>query len=177
MKIATYNIWNSENGMPYRSKYILDEIQKVKADILCLQEVHNRELAENIAVGAGYQYWYFDNYPNDEEGLCILSNMPFAECESWINDSNAISCSFIHNSKKVSVINIHLPWNSALKREQQIVSIVTAVNKKRYDYVYLVGDFNCNDSADVQRFLRGECLLGNCESTPCWFDLALSYAE
>lgn len=25
MKIATYNIWNSENGMPYRSEYIVDE--------------------------------------------------------------------------------------------------------------------------------------------------------
>lgn len=177
MKIATYNIWNSENGMPYRSKYIADEIQKIKADIICLQEVYNRELAEKIAVSVGYQYWYFDNYPNSEEGLCILSNIPFEECDSWLNDSNAIYGSFLYNGKKVSVINIHLPWDSVVERERQIVSIVTALDKKQYDYVYMAGDFNCNDSADVQRYLKGECLLSNYESTPCWFDLALAYAE
>ena len=42
MKIATYNIWNSENSMPAREKYIIAEIQKVRADILCLQEVPNK---------------------------------------------------------------------------------------------------------------------------------------
>lgn len=177
MKIATYNIWNSESGMPYRSKYIVNEIQKIKADVVCLQEVHNHELAEIIAVNAGYKYWYFDNYQNDEEGLCILSNIPFEECDSWLNDSNAIYCSFLHKGKKVSVINVHLPWDSVAERERQIVSIVTAVDKKQNDFVYMLGDFNCNDSSDVQRFLRGECLLNNCESRPCWFDLALSYAE
>ena len=26
LKIATYNIWNSESGMPYRIKYIVNEI-------------------------------------------------------------------------------------------------------------------------------------------------------
>lgn len=177
MKIATYNIWNSGNGMPYRSKYIINEMLEIRADIICLQEVHNRELAENIAISVGYRYWYFDNYPNEQEGLCILSHIPFEECDSWLNDSNAIYCSFLHEGKRVSVINVHLPWDSVAERERQIVSIVNAVDKKQYDYVYMAGDFNCNDSSDVQRFLSGECLLNNCESKPCWFDLALSYAE
>lgn len=177
MKIATYNIWNSEAGMPYRSKYIVNEIQKIEADVICLQEVCNRELAENIANSAGYEYWYFDNYQNDEEGLCILSHIPFSECDSWINDVNAIYCSFLHDGKNVSVINVHLPWDSVAERERKIVDIIININKKRYDYVYMAGDFNCSDSSDVQRFLRGECLLHNCESKPCWFDLALSYAE
>ena len=66
MKIATYNIWNSENGMPYRGEYIVDEIAKINADILCLQEVQNRQLAEKIANNVGYKYWYFDNYKNNE---------------------------------------------------------------------------------------------------------------
>lgn len=129
MKIATYNIWNSDEGMPYRSKYIVNEIQNVKADIICLQEVHNRKLAENIAISVGYQYWYFANYSNDEEGLCILSHIPFEECDSWLNDSNAIYCSFLHEGKKVSVINVHLPWDSVAERERQIVSIVNAAEK------------------------------------------------
>ena len=177
MQIATYNIWNSESGMPYRSKYIISEIQKVKADVICLQEVHSREMAEEIAMKAGYQHCFFDNYPNAEEGLCILSNIPFKESDSWLDNTNAIYCAFVCNAKKISVINVHLPWDRVAERERQIVDIVAAIDKKQSDYVYMAGDFNCSDTSDVQRFLNGECLLNHRESKPCWFDLALSYAE
>ena len=61
MKIATYNIWNSESGMPYRIKYIVNEIKLINADVICLQEVSSRKLAEGIAANADYPYWYFDN--------------------------------------------------------------------------------------------------------------------
>lgn len=177
MKIATYNIWNSDAGLPTRSIYTVEEIRKVDADIVCLQEVHNRSLAESIANKAGYQYWFFDNYPKGEEGLCVLSQIPFEECDSWIGASNAIYCSFLYKDKRIAVVNIHLPWDSVSRREEQIVDIVFAINKKHYDYVYLAGDFNCGDRSDVQRFLTGDCLLNDFESMPCWFDLALSYAE
>ena len=177
MKIATYNIWNSENGMPHRSKYIITEIQKIEADVICLQEVQNRKMVEDIAIKAGYQYCFFDNYQDDEEGLCILSKSPFEECDSWLAHTNAIYCSVMCNDKKIAIINVHLPWEGVAERERQIVDIVTAIDKKQYDCVYMAGDFNCNDSSDVQRFLRGECLLDNRESKPCWFDLALSHAE
>lgn len=177
MKIATYNIWNSENGMPRRRKYIIDEIQVIDADVIGLQEVPNRAMAEDIAMAAGYQHCFFEHYPNNEEGLCILSKIPFGECDSWFDETNAIYCSFVQADKKIAVINVHLPWDSVAERERQIVDIVTAIDEKQYDYVYMVGDFNCSDSSDVQRFLNGECLLDNRESKPCWYDLALSYAE
>lgn len=140
MKIATYNIWNSESGMPYRIKYIVNEIKLINADVICLQEVSTRKLAESIA-------------------------------------ANAIYCSFFYNSQKIAVVNVHLPWDSVLSREHEIIKIVNAVDKKTYDYVYMAGDFNCSDFSDVQRFLLGECTLNNCEALPCWFDLASAYAE
>lgn len=140
MKIATYNIWNSESGMPYRIKYIVNEIKLINADVICLQEVSSKKLAESIA-------------------------------------ANAIYCSFFYNSQKIAVVNVHLPWDSVLSREHQIIKIVNAVDKKTYDYVYMAGDFNCSDFSDVQRFLLGECTLNNCEALPCWFDLASAYAE
>ena len=140
LKIATYNIWNSESGMPYRIKYIVNEIKLINADVICLQEVSTRKLAESIA-------------------------------------ANAIYCSFFYNSQKIAVVNVHLPWDSVLSREHQIIKIVNAVDKKTYDYVYMAGDFNCSDFSDVQRFLLGECTLNNCEALPCWFDLASAYAE
>lgn len=49
MKIATYNIWNSEAGMFARKKAIQKEILDVGADVICLQEVEDCELAEMIA--------------------------------------------------------------------------------------------------------------------------------
>ncbi len=177
MKIATYNVWNSEAGLPNRHIYVVDEIKRIDADIVCLQEVRNRSLAERISNNSGYQYWYFDNYPKCDEGLCILSHTPFEECDSFVDASNAIYCSFLCEGKRISVVNVHLPWDSVSKREEQIIHIVSAINRKHYDYVYLAGDFNCSDRSDVQRFLTGECLLNDCESNPCWFDLALSYAE
>ena len=158
MKIATYNIWNSESGMPYRIKYIVNEIKLINADVICLQEVSSRKLAEGIAANADYPYWYFDNYPDNEEGLCIMAKMPFLECETWIGEANAIYCSFFYNSQKIAVVNVHLPWDSVLIREHQIIKIVNAVDKKTYDYVYMAGDFNC-------------------VALPCWFDLASAYAE
>ena len=47
--LATYNIWNSSEGMPFRSECIMSEISKVLPDILCLQEVKDKELSEKIA--------------------------------------------------------------------------------------------------------------------------------
>ena len=177
MQIATYNIWNSEMGMPYRSGCIIREISGAEADVICLQEVQNKAMTSDIAHRAGYPYFYFDSYRDSEEGLCILSNIPFAECESWLDHSNAIFCSVCHDNKTISVINIHLPWDSVAERERQIVEIVAGVHNKKCDLVFMAGDFNCAETSDVHRFLTGECRLDQKEAVPCWFDLASSYAE
>ncbi len=39
MRIASYNLWNADEGMPIRAQQLVTEIQTVQADILCLQEV------------------------------------------------------------------------------------------------------------------------------------------
>ena len=100
------------------------------AQIICLQEVNNSDLAENIAISAGYQYCYFDNFPDSEEDLCIMSNMPFIECESWLKNANAIYSSILYNGKSVAVVNIHLPWYSVIEREKQIVNILLILMEK-----------------------------------------------
>lgn len=185
MKIATYNIWNSESGMPARLDYIIAEICKVNADIICLQEVAGWEMAEKIADEAEYPYCLFSNYPGEEEGLCILSRLPLEEKEAWLSeergvwlgDAKAIHCICLWGEKRILVANVHLPWDSVAERERQIVEVIAAIDEKQYDYAYLAGDFNCSERADVQRFLTGECILRDRESKPCWYDLALSYAE
>ena len=46
MKIATYNIWNSNKGFPKRLQQMIDEINRIDADIICLQEVNKERLQE-----------------------------------------------------------------------------------------------------------------------------------
>lgn len=177
MKIATYNIWNSQQGMPARKDHIIREIRKVNADVLCLQEVSDRTLAEEIAAAAGYPYVFFDHYPNEDEGLCIVSRLKFEECGSWMENSNSVYVCIKQNSKQIGVINLHLPWDRVKKREKQIVQITAFADRIKADWVCLAGDFNGSENADVHRFLTGECQLEQEECNPRWYDLAFSYAQ
>ena len=177
MRFATYNVWNADEGMPQREKYIIDEIINCKADILCLQEVRDRMRAERIACEAGYRYFFFDNYQNENEGLEILSKIPFDKCASWLSDTNAIFSSFAYNDSILAIVNLHLPWKGSLKRENQIIDIMEHIQMERFDYILLMGDFNCSDKSDVYRFLTGDCSLKNKEANPCWYDLASAYAD
>lgn len=177
MRIATYNVWNSEQGMPFRNKYIIKELRKVKADVVCLQEIRNSGQAEEIAMEAGYRYCYYENYENEEEGLTILCNLPYESKICYFKDANAIACTILQDEKRFLIVNVHLPWDSEAERERQIVSIINNIKEQKCDYVIMDGDFNCTDTSDVHRFLKGECLLDGAEANPCWFDLACAYAE
>ena len=177
MIIATYNLWNSDEGMPDRESHIIDEIRKASADILCLQEVRDEALAMRIAEYAGYTNCFFDHYPGEDEGLCILSRLQFDKYGSVMGSANAVYGLFNCENKRIGVINAHLPYYSEAERERQIVCSVNAANMLDADAFYLAGDLNCGDTSDVQRFLKGDCLLGHCEAKPRWFDLALAYAE
>ena len=42
MRIATYNIWNCEENNELRFAQITDELVKINADIIALQEVPNK---------------------------------------------------------------------------------------------------------------------------------------
>lgn len=65
MKLATYNIWNDEKGIGNRVSQILEEIRACNADIIGLQEVEPAFCRDYIAE-AGYPYWEFRKYSNDE---------------------------------------------------------------------------------------------------------------
>ncbi len=177
MKIATYNIWNSEQGMPERAQHILLEIRKTEADVICLQEVPHQAMAEEMAQEAGYPVCFFVPYPQEAEGLCILSRMPLRKKISCMETANAIFASFTQGGKQIGVLNLHLPWDSALERERQMVALVSSAALEACDEVYMAGDFNCTETADVQRFLDGECTLQGQEANPRWFDLAASDAQ
>lgn len=202
MLIATYNIWDSEEGMPLRLTQIIDEIRRLDADIVCLQEAADGRQRE-IAKQCGYPYscsalsgigadWAYreenvvgkpdagrqDTAADEKsimescEGIVILSRYPLSAMRCY---PYGVAALIQAGAKKIQLINVHLPWNGARKRERAIANIVEQTERTQADYTILAGDFNCSEQSAVHRFLKGEqSLLGR---EACWFDLAEAHAE
>lgn len=168
MRIATYNIWDSDSGMPMRFQHLIDEIKNVDADIMCLQEVSDRKKHDDISEQCGYKY---SNW-KEQEGISILSKHPI-EKSTEVNYGLA---SLIHVSDwAILAVNVHLPWDRPSLREQAIVKIVEYISTIKADYVILLGDFNCSEKSAVHRFLTNQqSLLGE---DAYYFDLAEAYTE
>ena len=177
MRIATYNVWNSEQAMPRREVFLIEEMRKADADVLALQEVRSKEAAETMAVEAGYEHFCFYSYPEETEGLALFSRTPFLACGSWMDEAWAVYATTMIAGHILSVVNVHLPWNSEKERQRQIMAVEKRASELHAPWVYIMGDFNGNPSSDVQRFLEGECLLQGAEANPRWYDLAAAYGE
>lgn len=138
--LATYNIWNSDEGMPFRAECMAKEIQKINSDILCLQEVKDKTMAYELADKLEMSC-YFISYANDEGGICLLSAYPIIEKEDWMY-VNAQYAAIQYNLKTLGIVNTHLPWDSVIKREKYISKIVSRLAEKNCDYVFVLGDLN-----------------------------------
>lgn len=168
MKIATYNIWDSDTGMPMRFRQLTDEIIGIKADIICLQEVSDNEKHHNFSSLCRYDYSHWQA----QTGLSILSRYPIDNTADFEYGTSA----YIRlESKTLLVINVHLPWERASLREKAIVNIVEKTANIKADYTFLMGDFNSSENSSVYRFLTNDqSLLG---ADAYYFDLAEAFAE
>ena len=173
MRIATYNIWNSDVGMPKRAEQIVRQIAQIDADIICLQEVKSVEYHSYLAKQLPYSYAVFHNHEREDEGLAVFSRFPLMESRYVKNSALTLAdtpCGVL------LLANVHLPWESAWEREIAVTTLNECVSQISADYKLMLGDFNCSPSSDVQRFLLGECTLFGNASVPCWYDLAESFA-
>ena len=168
MKIATYNIWNSEAGLPFRFQQIIDEITNLDADIICLQEVANREWHDEISALCGYFYSCYQ----EKTGLSILSRVSVEETYDF--EFGTAACMQLEG-KTILVTNVHLPWDSASLREKSIVDIVKGMADIEADISFLMGDFNSSADSSVHRFLTNEQSLLGCDAY--FYDLAEAFAD
>lgn len=168
MRIATYNIWDSDMGMPMRFRQLIDEIIGSKADIICLQEVSDREKHDGFVRLCGYSYSHF----YAQAGLSILSRYPIDKSSDFEYSTSA----YIQLERKTFLVtNVHLPWERSSSREKAIVDIVENTANMKADYTILAGDFNSSENSSVHRFLTNEqSLLG---ADAYYFDLAEVSAE
>ena len=168
MKIATYNIWNSDTGMPMRFRQLIDEISEIKADIICLQEVSDCEKHDSFSKLCKYDYSHWQA----ETELSILSKYPI---DKTVDFEYATSACIQLEGKRLLVINVHLPWEKVSSREKAIVNIVKNTANIKADYTLLAGDFNSSENSSIHRFLTNEqSLLG---ADAYYFDLAQVSAE
>lgn len=168
MKIATYNIWESPAGMPLRFVQIVNEIVNLNADIVCLQEVADIQIHDALALQCKYPYFCF--YPQAE--LSVLSRLPIEEsCEL----PYALAVRVTEDQKSLTLVNVHLPWDSVVKQEDAIVEIVEKTRQLQTDYMFILGDFNNSENSSIYRFLKNEQSLQGCETY--FFDLAEAFAE
>lgn len=168
MKIATYNVWNSEAGMPRRFDQLVSEINRVQADIICLQEVSDRKKHDRFSAlcGYGHSHWH------SQAELSILSRYPIDQTADFEYGASARICL---GSLTLLVINVHLPWEKASLREKAVVALTESAADVKADYTLMAGDFNCSEASAVHRFLTNEQSLWGADAY--YFDLAESFAE
>src|SRR5690625_429026 len=136
MKIATYNIWNHPTVFDDRLHAMCEELIRVNADLVVLQEVpimisepkgQDQLFVEHLARRTGYEHYHFNPYPGNNEGLAILSRVTLEEAEYTGSRKDMISNCAMRvttnmNGVKIGVTNVHLNWKSALTREKEIRS-------------------------------------------------------
>lgn len=168
MRIAAYNIWESDAGMPGRFRQLADEISKTEADIICLQEVSDISKHDRFSALCGYS----NSHWQAETGLSILSRLPIEKTA----ELEYCTAAFIrYKGRTLLAANVHLPWDRPSLRERAAVDIAEGISGMKADYAILTGDFNCSERSSVYRFLTNEqSLLG---ADAYYFDLAEAYAE
>jgi len=179
MKIATYNIWNS--NIDKRTEQLVETINNIDADFIGLQEV-TPAFFEKLIANVKYPYHAYsapDTDMDDSDFVAILSKHPICEHFTLVGNTeygniNAHSAIFEVNGIRFSFTNVHLPWDSVLAQEQHIVAIQKFIRtqKEKAHFFILAGDFNCGIDSSIHRFLLGNTSLRDSEAKPYWNDLS-----
>ncbi|WP_214780029.1 endonuclease/exonuclease/phosphatase family protein [Exiguobacterium sp. s22] len=164
MRIATYNIWNHDTSWQKRIEAICQEVKRIDADVIALQEVRSYEegsVAHDISETTGYPFCVFHPYPDSpDEGLAFLSKFPLSSVEAiWeedVEESNfcATRVTFTLGGQEWGLTNVHLNWRSVSIRERQMAAVRGWLHKGRQKSVeVLCGDFNDNPQSSIYQDL------------------------
>jgi maltose 6'-phosphate phosphatase len=179
MQIVTYNIWNSVTDKTARQEMLCQELNRVNADVVALQEVS--AIAEQNYTQ--YPHTVFRRYPeHGNEGVGFLSKYPVLSAEAGWEFSAALHNCGLRvrlriNAISIAVTNVHLDYKSIAVREAQILAVTDwiAARSEPDCMEILCGDFNSYPESSVYRFLRGQQTLNGQESL-VWHDLAAIHA-
>jgi endonuclease/exonuclease/phosphatase family metal-dependent hydrolase len=180
MRIATFNIWNSD--IAKRIEQIIQELNSIDVDIIGLQEVP-KNYWSIISKNVIYKNSIYYPYEGQDEGLAFFSKYKiidsfFLNNSNEYNNSLALNIIIEQNGIKISITNVHLPWDSIVLKEKQIIAIDKFIHEQKNiaKFSILLGDFNCTENSSVHHYLLGNQTLLGCEAKPYWNDLATVHA-
>ncbi len=175
LKVATWNLWWKFGPWRARQPLILDELVKLDADILCLQELWGaggKNQAAEIAEALGLHAYYEPVLAIDgiDWGMGILSKWPLVEHQGFVlpsvpSEDGSRDCKAMWGRLDgprgaVDVLNTHLTWRpeESAMRQQQMRAIARHIKATHKGPVppILAGDYNAIPTADEIRMMTGE---------------------
>ncbi len=159
MKIVTLNTWGKYGPYEKRFPLIVSELQKIKADVVCLQEVVDSELKDEIQASCHFHDFH-ECYP---AGLLTFSNLPIEEkiiyryktiSTNETNDRRVILTKTTAQNKTLWIVNTHLSWRAEddpvrLEQMKELLQCITQLTWN--ENTILTGDFNCTpDSLPIK---------------------------
>ncbi len=181
LRVLTFNIYGApDSDWPTRISLILDELDTLQADIICLQEIvetpglqsadnRARILADSLfeRTGIGYNYiWQPTHFSWGvfDEGIAIISphiilENDFIDLPPGLFTRKAIWASVLTPAGIINVYNTHLSYgNQEPVRIEQVAVLQNFIHQKSAAYPakadILCGDFNATPFEPPMQFLR-----------------------
>lgn len=174
LRVATWNVWWRFGPWEQRQPLIIDELRRVDADLICLQEVWGAggtSAADVIGDALGYERIYvglLEMEPGVGFGNAVLSRWPIAGSDhrplpahgAPTELRNVVRADIDGPRGRLQVFSTHLNWrfDHSAVRQAQVETIAGFVQDSRpRAYPPIVcGDFNAVPSSDEIRTLTGE---------------------
>lgn len=170
MRVATLNIWGYNGPWRDRLALIRAELERVRPDLLALQEVNTRDgvcQAEEIADGLGYAVAFgpaLQREDGSSYGNALLSRVPILaqrvhQLPVLDVEPRALLSAVVQTEHgTLPVFVTHLDWelDRGYARLAQVRHIVATIEHAGAGLPpLLMGDFNAEPDSDEIRYLRG----------------------
>lgn len=181
LKIGQVNILNKGN---FREKYtdLIQTVQFKELDIICVQEVVETKLFEQIMSDNGFPHIVFSDYMPDKYSVgnycAIISRTPLIRApypySVWSNHIVGATTT-VHNYD-FNIFTIHSAWgtNNEGNRLRQLENIENIANSLETSnpasISLLAGDLNADSDSRSVRFIKGKDLGSDNMLSTLWLD-------
>jgi endonuclease/exonuclease/phosphatase family metal-dependent hydrolase len=179
IRVASFNLLNKALNMETRLNSLIEELEVINPDVLCLQEVIETKdypVLERLSEELGFVTYFTKRetkgaFGEELSGPAILSKTQeehfsiLDQSGIGINSSlpqlPILTSSFMHNGYKIYVINTHLTWGShstgiRTRQAERISQYARGIREiEPQAVILLTGDFNCVEESTTIRFLKG----------------------
>jgi endonuclease/exonuclease/phosphatase family metal-dependent hydrolase len=170
--LADFNIHHDKENWPARQKFMVQEFNRQKPDVICLQEVLQTEDLENqaqtLSAKLGWNRFFFSSFDDEDKvkryGNAILSKHPILSSD-WIrlNPENryrtAAHVVIDLNGTPVDVYCTHLESEQDRSdvRMMQVQNLLRFIKETRKtDFCLVAGDFNADPLTDEIQYMRSQ---------------------